>query len=202
MSCTSTGVRPALAVGADVLIEVQAVEGKRAQLGGAPADTGEQLHRGGDGGPGECFEHGEGCSESSSWAITTSRQGAADLVVAAAGGGPLARADHDVIGQAGRARAPGWVRPISRQSRRNRATMVEAAVRIRRRQRPACCRCAETGEERVDVAVAQGVRVACPPSASSAQVLGHSPTAPITARTGPVVMAGQRLAAHAWAAGV
>ena len=48
--------RPAFTVVADVHIEVQAVEGKRAQLGGAPAEHGAELHRGGDGGAGEFVE--------------------------------------------------------------------------------------------------------------------------------------------------
>jgi hypothetical protein len=49
----------ALPVGVGVLVVVEAGEGQRAQLGGAPSDPGGQFDRGPDGGSGHRFEQGQ-----------------------------------------------------------------------------------------------------------------------------------------------
>ena len=51
---------PMLTVGVDVVVVVEAVEGERAQLGGPSADTGSELDRCADGGPGELLRARQG----------------------------------------------------------------------------------------------------------------------------------------------
>ena len=148
--------RPAFTVVADVHIEVQAVEGKRAQLGGAPADTGEQLHRGGDGGACEFVETMKvlGFEQLIEHDL---RQRPADLVVAATGTWPLARADHDVVGQQGRLGAGVGQAHLPTVSKEP-GQMVQAARAHRRRQDAHPFQVRQAGEERVDVTMAQGIR--------------------------------------------
>lgn len=144
---------PTLAVGVDMVVVVEALEAERAQLGRASPDTDTELDRCFEGGTGERFEHGQ-AGRVEQLGDHHIGQGLADLVVASHGGRPFRGSDHGVVGKAskfpaglGEAHLPAVAQELGDR--------VDGAVSGTGRHVPGLVEVPESGEERLDVTMAQ-----------------------------------------------